>query len=517
MNWLLAVIGVTVAGALGTELAFRAYERFKGIKKVPPGLFMRIHPFVMTTGPSPKGVLRWKNQFSEGETVMKVRTNSEGFIAEEEFDLSLPVEKNAGEKVVLWTGGSAAWGVGATDDKNVTARRLEHHLNSRQTTHRYRVVNMAMGSWIAFQEYIALSLWGDNYDPDWLVTMDGHNDAAVPCAHAQGVGYPQYYRLMAGYINGYLSNHANPVFFRSEFENLVIRHSTAYRRLTGKQEVVCPWDIDEKDPLWGRFVVSRHPWSDVEKAAQFYLRTHRQMTRLFPDANVLFGLHPMPDETQWMFPSLYNAGNRFSAEPHETEQWLSDLLAQYADAQCGLDTWQDAKRYFFSRTAIEEDRWALKADSEKRRVLFENMSRLYPSKFDDRKAFFLDPCHLNDLGQELTAKAYADIILQADLGVGPDTSFAENLPRDVWVFVWKQSGLAGLSASSPPMAFLDAWTKAASTVNEKDTSVPNALKPELNRIMLHIERTASGKSRGSAAQDLFGLTEKFSPEALGYE
>jgi hypothetical protein len=34
-----------------------------------------------------------------------------------------------------------------------------------------------MGSWIAFQQFIGLQQWGSQFDPDWVVSKDGFNDA----------------------------------------------------------------------------------------------------------------------------------------------------------------------------------------------------------------------------------------------------------------------------------------------------------------------------------------------------
>ena len=74
-----------------------------------------------------------------------------------------------GEKLVLITGGSVVHGVGATSNENTIAAQLEATLNARQSTYKYRVLNLGMGSWIAYQQFLGLSLFGLALKPDWIV------------------------------------------------------------------------------------------------------------------------------------------------------------------------------------------------------------------------------------------------------------------------------------------------------------------------------------------------------------
>ena len=54
---------------------------------------------------------------------------------------------------------------------------MQYYLNSMQNTIKYTVINLGMGGYIAYQQYLALELWGKSFDPDWVVAMDGFNDA----------------------------------------------------------------------------------------------------------------------------------------------------------------------------------------------------------------------------------------------------------------------------------------------------------------------------------------------------
>ena len=80
--------------------------------------------------------------------------------------------------------------VGATANERTIAAELEAVLNQRQSVHRYRVLNLGMGGWIAYQQFVGLTIFGLPLDPSWIVTMDGHNDATVTCAHGSGAGNP---------------------------------------------------------------------------------------------------------------------------------------------------------------------------------------------------------------------------------------------------------------------------------------------------------------------------------------
>jgi hypothetical protein len=142
------------------------------------GLWQRFQPYVMTTS-APGPYTEWANTFTGERFAANVVTNSLGFNDRHEFAFSKPYNKAANERVVLFIGGSAGWGVGATANETTVAGRMQHHLNALQSERRYTVINLAMGSWIGFQEFMALELWGDVFQPDWIVVMDGFNDASV--------------------------------------------------------------------------------------------------------------------------------------------------------------------------------------------------------------------------------------------------------------------------------------------------------------------------------------------------
>src|SRR5262249_8924167 len=149
----------------------------------------------------------------------RIANNRLGFSASEEFEIARQRPKMADERVVIFTGGSAAWGVGATSGAATVAGRLQALLNENQSTYRYTGLNLAMGGWVSFQQYIALALYGRNLQPDWVISMDGTNDVAVACAHSQGAGYPMHYVLMEAFQKAYTFGQVRPVFYRGWVEN----------------------------------------------------------------------------------------------------------------------------------------------------------------------------------------------------------------------------------------------------------------------------------------------------------
>src|SRR5262249_9638817 len=129
--------------------------------------------------------------------------------------------------LVMITGGSVVHGVGATANDRTIAARLEQHLNERSKGRHYRVINMGMGSWIAYQQFIGLSLFGLPLNPDWIIVMDGHNDAQSGCALSSGGGNRLWWPRFLYVLNGGSLNEPNPVI------DAIARHSALFRLVSG--------------------------------------------------------------------------------------------------------------------------------------------------------------------------------------------------------------------------------------------------------------------------------------------
>jgi hypothetical protein len=111
------------------------------------------------------------------------RLGSMGFAID--FDVLSPPEKQADEYRIILIGGSGAHGWGASSTETTMARLLEGLLNARHDGRTYRVINLAMGSSVTYQNFIALNRWAHPLKPDLILSYSGVNDYTVPLHHAE--------------------------------------------------------------------------------------------------------------------------------------------------------------------------------------------------------------------------------------------------------------------------------------------------------------------------------------------
>ena len=161
------------------ELGARIYSKtpiLNAKTSSSPAISLAFMPYLMTGQVPNNHYVLWLDAIRNRNVNVDVTTNNAGFPTSREFNIASPYVKRANEKTVLLTGGSTAFGVGATSNANITDQKLEHFLNAAQTDVHYTLVNLAQGGWIAEQEAIALDLWGRLFQPDWIITLDGVND-----------------------------------------------------------------------------------------------------------------------------------------------------------------------------------------------------------------------------------------------------------------------------------------------------------------------------------------------------
>lgn len=398
------------------EFGFRFNESSESAG-APTTQWLKFTPFMMFTNPHVSGGYQWKDAIHDQVISSKIVNNQLGFAMREEVDFSKVRPKAENERVVIFTGGSAAWGVGATSNEANVAGRLQSILNESQSKYRYTVLNLAMGGWVSVQQMIALSLYGRNLQPDWLVTMDGTNDVAVACAHSQGAGHVMHYALMDAYMKAYVFGQRHPELYRSRLENELIRHSAAYRGITGKMPVDFDLILDARDPGVGRSVVRRTTWADVERQLELYVQTESEMVDLFPRAKIVLSTQPLPLKFEAMFGSIYRG--RGTAEEATAVGTLTSQLEEIRVAsqgkRCGLELWEDARRWFMPMSALRLEAMANQYRNVGRNVQYVNAGALFPNSMAERDRFFIDPVHLNDLGMDVVARFYSAMILAADV------------------------------------------------------------------------------------------------------
>jgi hypothetical protein len=401
----------------GIEFYFRhwGHEQPNNFKN---GLWQTFQPYVMITT-APGDYLQFFNTFTSETYPSTVRTNSLGYNDRHEFIVGQTYKKAAKEKVVLFTGGSAAWGVGATATDRTVAGRMEYYLNTLQSSERYTVINLAMGSWIAFQQFIGLQFWGAQFDPDWVVSMDGFNDAGVGCNYSQGPGNPLYFATMRSYINGYLMSTLRPDFYRGWLENKLIQHSKAYRIITGKRYVADDQIFDqssqESTPFRRQIIPTKV--GEARQMLAFYIAAERGMLNLFPRARYILSTQPVVNQFTGDFNDIYQypvgSPERNAAIEKRTKA-LEDYLTANENRMCGQGTAQPANTYIFGNGAVRLEQLVDEEAARGRVVEYYNIGTLFPDPRPERMPYFIDPPHLSDKGMDVIGKFYAEKILAAD-------------------------------------------------------------------------------------------------------
>jgi len=384
-------------------------------------LFLHIVPYTMFSNHPRMRYPAWVNGFTNEVIPADVTSNNHGFNDRRDFSLTQPYRKAANERVVLFSGGSTAWGVGSSSPDTTIAGRMEYHLNSMQTGIKYTVVNLGQGSWIAYQQFVGLELFGSSFDPDWVVVMDGHNDAGVGCATSQGTYNPLYFPVMKSYIDAYITQTTRPVFYRGWLENEIIRRSAAYRALTGKQYIPNPQIYDETntDDTRGelRKVILPTKLGESREMLAFYLKAEEAMLRLFPKAKYVLSTQPMVNQFTGDFTDVYAKMDDPEAHKAALVKRARDLdgyLQAHEAEWCNTQTFLPSFTYLYVKGALELELLAERMRARGQFVEYHNMGRLLPDERAERIPYFIDPAHLSDQGADVLGRFYAERILAGD-------------------------------------------------------------------------------------------------------
>jgi hypothetical protein len=101
-----------------------------------------------------------------------------------DIDVRHPPAKQKDEIRIILTGGSGAMGQGARTNQDMLYVKLEDRLNEllKDSGTHARVINMAIGGGMIYQNFISLNLWAHALDPDIILAYAGRNDLWVPYA-----------------------------------------------------------------------------------------------------------------------------------------------------------------------------------------------------------------------------------------------------------------------------------------------------------------------------------------------
>lgn len=415
----IVVVNVMVfAGLCGAvELYFRL--RHPAEARLPANALWQVfRPYVMFTT-TPGHYPGWQNEFTGKTIASTVTTNSLGFNDPHEFSYTKPYQKEPNEKVVLFTGGSSAWGVGSSATDKTVAGRMQYYLDTSQDKTKYTVINIAMGSYIAYQQFLAMSLWGQSFDPDWVVSMDGFNDAEAECGYSQGAGNPMYYAAMQAYVSAYMFAPRHPVFYRGWLENQLIKYSVAYRILTEREYVADDLMLERRsnETEAARLAIIPTKIGAARDILEFYVKAEQLMLDLFPRAKFILSTQPVVNDFRGDFVDIYDSPPESDAH-RQAAALRSDALEKYLtvnqDLPCGHDNAQISFTYDFVDGAIRLEQLVEQQKKLGRDIYYYNVGTQFPNDREARIPFFIDPVHLSDAGMDTLGRFYANRILAAD-------------------------------------------------------------------------------------------------------
>jgi lysophospholipase L1-like esterase len=395
------------------------------------GLDLTLQPYMMFSANGYASNMVWRNRETNTDIPSRVRFNNLGFA--EAGDFSFPVDdafvktfgKKPDEKLVLITGASVIQGVGATANENTIAGQLQRALNETQSRQRYRVINLGMGGWNAYQEFVGLSLFGAPLRPDWVIVMDGANDGSLVCAQGTGPGNPREWPKLL-----YLTGGGQRAPYQGPVLQWLVTHTAAARLVTGQSKPAPNnpigqvfVDDDEPNPQF-RIKLRGLTVADLDRQVAFYLQAQRNIVELFSSANVLLSTEPLLHDNS--VTDAYRAAFAFSPSPAEVARdkrrlgaELDAYMAKAKDTRCDSTLDLPALGYFMARSALHLEQavaeWSARPSD--RHVLYTNVEGLFPDRYGMRLPNFIDNAHLTDLGQRRIAEFFAGYILNADLGV----------------------------------------------------------------------------------------------------
>ncbi len=392
-----------------------------------PALELELYPvpYMMWAGRAGATDQIWPNIITNEPVHARIKFNNWGFIEDTDFstvptaDYVRQYGKKPGERLVLISGGSVVHGAGATANDKTIAAQMMRHLNEHSSGPRYRVINMGIGGWIAYQQFIALSLFGLPLNPDWVINMDGHNDGAAPCSHGSGAGNPLLWPRFLYFLNGGSLQQTNPVL------QDIARRSALFRIVSGiegepKNAMARGIVVDDRDP--DKRFLFKHEGLTValqDPQVDFYVQAQRNVLALFSRANVIMSSQP------YMYGNGVTRAYLTAFGPEGTEATRATLraeldryMAENGTKACDTRANSQHLGYFMGRSAFRLERLAAEeqAADPSRKVIYLNTESVFPFDLKLRGRYFVDNAHMSDQGQDRLGEFFAQAILSAERG-----------------------------------------------------------------------------------------------------
>jgi lysophospholipase L1-like esterase len=428
LTWKGRLIAFGVSAVLCVA-AIEGVARFIDLEdKAVVAMQLHLQPYMMFVGPAQRDPV-WRNIETSTDIPSHVHFNNFGFTVDTDFAIPPSDEflkvyaKKPGDRFILITGGSVVHGVGATANDKTTAGQLEAVLNARQSKYRYRVVNLGMGSWIAYQQFLGLSLFGLPLKPDWIVVMDGFNDGSAACAQGSGPGNPAQWPKMLYLTGGGEGGARTSPLMQWLIQNTAITRVVTGMRPTGHNNQLSRLYFDDEDPD-KRFNIKLRgvKVAGLDKQVDFYLQAQLNVKELFSSANVIYSSQPLLHNNAisiW-YRKAYELGGtaeEIEADKGHLKADLDNYMAQASETKCDSSVGPQSVSYFMARSAVRLGQTAAEwsAESKDRDIFYTNTEMVFPAAYRLRLPYFIDNAHLSDLGQRRIAEYFAGYILNTDL------------------------------------------------------------------------------------------------------
>jgi hypothetical protein len=209
------------------------------------------------------------------------------------------------------------------------------------------------------------------------------------------------------------------VFFRGWFENQLIRYSTAYRTLSGKEYVrqAQQFDTTSQEDFSIRRQVIPTRMGSARQMLAFYLKAQRSMLRLYPEARYILSTQPMLNRFTGDFVDVYE--HPLDSEAHRMaaaarSKVLEEYLSHFQEDWCTQKDGGPSFVYLFVNGALRLEQVVNEERARGRKVEYYNTGLLFPDAREERIPYFIDGVHLSDQGNDVLGKFYAERILAAD-------------------------------------------------------------------------------------------------------
>ncbi len=451
-------LSLLIAGIILLEIIFNSFEK---MPKATVNLDVRFHPYIMWYSDLPHNDNEFYiSNYSGKKYSARLDPNNLQFASKYDYEF-VPYEKFVKDKntrVVVMTGGSAVHGHGASSNDHVISGQLEKYLNQYQSKYKYVVINVAMGSWIAFQEFIGLSLYGRQFDPDWIVVMDGVNDINSFCDHSAGVGNPMFWPSMRFYLEGKR--------IRGAFSRFLAKHSSIYRAVTRTTRN----DLDNEDndesrdisenENWGNLVYntgSKDPrfrvvintkWDEIDRQIDFYMYAQESILMHFQNAKFILSNQPKSEGFSYDHHDYISETDKIKKDLFKSrmKSRLNEIYANNKDKNVIYSNLDESLTYFFYSVLFRNEELAEKYQKNKLRdVVYKNPETCYSynerNQNDLRKRYFNDFVHYNDNGHELLGIFFAGQVIRKDFPEGESKAIVDKLTGEMTKLIERVEGV----------------------------------------------------------------------------